>query len=630
MNKIRLNILIITSVLVTSCNYLDIVPDNVATIDDAFSMKHSAEKYLFTCYSFLPDHASLTYNPAWSGGDEFWFAYPLTIGVSSPAWQIARGYQNTTSPYIDNWDGVFKPFVGIRDCNIFMENIEKVPDMSEVEKKRWIGEVKFIKAYHHFWLLRMYGPIPIIRENLPVDASVDEVRVYRDPIDDCIDYIVQLLDEAAPDLPDRIDMDLTELGRITKPIALAVKAKVLVTAASPMFNGNKDYTGFKDNRGVLLFNTDYDENKWIKAVNACREAVELCDSLGMELYTFKSVAGANISSEETLVQMSIRNSVCEKWNSEIIWANTNSNTRMLQSNATPYGLDPVNLNNNIVYGNLGVTLKVVEQFYSDKGVPITEDRTWDYNNRYQLREVSNDEKYHLQPGYTTVALNFNREPRYYASMAFDGGIWFGNGKLNDNDQWIIQSRAGQLQVKITTNKNNITGYWPKKLVHYENVITQTTHTTQNYAWPVMRLADLYLLYAEALNEAYGPSEEAYYWINLVRERAGLESVEKSWSQFSKYPDKYTTKNGFREIIHQERLNELSFEGQRFWDLRRWKRSHEELNKTITGWDVEQSEVDLYYREKIYFKQTFLLRDYLWPLKESNLLINPNLIQNPGW
>src|SRR5690606_38133836 len=101
---------------------------------------------------------------------------------------------------------------------------------------RWIAEVKFLKAYYHFWLFRLYGPIPLIKENIPVSASVDEVKRKRSTVDECVEYMVELIDEAAPDLPKKIVNRTFELGRITQPIAFSLKAIVLVTAASPLFN----------------------------------------------------------------------------------------------------------------------------------------------------------------------------------------------------------------------------------------------------------------------------------------------------------------------------------------------------------------------------------------------------------
>src|SRR5690606_20069951 len=108
-----------------------------------------------------------------------------------------------------------------------------------------------------------------------------------------------------------------------------------------------------------------------------------------------------------------------------------------------------------------------------------------------------------------------------------------------------------------------------------------------YPWPEIRLADLYLMYAEALNETSGPVSDVHKYLDLIRKRAGLESVTDSWQKYSKNPAKPTTKDGMRAIIRRERLIELAFEGSRFWDLRRWKESARELNGPVRGWDVSQ-------------------------------------------
>jgi hypothetical protein len=138
------------------------------------------------------------------------------------------------------------------------------------------------------------------------------------------------------------------------------------------------------------------------------------------------------------------------------------------------------------------------------------------------------------------------------------------------------------------------------------------------------------LYAEALNEADGPGPEVYKYIDTVRARAGIPSVEDAWTNYSRDPSKFKTQAGLREIIHRERLIEMAFEGKRFWDLRRWKEAAEELNEPITGWDINQSSPEGYYRERVIFNQTFSTKDYLWPINESELLGNYNLVQNPGW
>jgi hypothetical protein len=633
MRNIKIGLYIVLLTICSSCKkYLDIVPDNIPTIENAFTMRTSAERFLFTCYAYMPQQSSLTANPAFTAGDEFW----LHNDYTTTGYSIARGFQNVVDPYLNYWQGSQGGrdlYQGIRDCNIFLENVGAVPDLDAYERDRWIAEAKFLKAYYHFWLIRMYGPIPLKKENLSVSAGIEEVKVRRDKIDDCFNYVVQLLDEAAEPglLPDRIDNEAAELGRITRPIAIALKAYTLVTAASPLFNGNSDYVGFTDNQGTSLFNTSFDQTKWDKAVVACKEAIELCEMNGNKLYYYSQSGQQYNVSDTTRIQLNIRNSVTEKWNNEIVWGNPNSLANTIQIQATTRGLDPARRANGGVAGNLGVPIKVTEVFYSDRGVPITEDSQWDYAGRFNLKTATEADRFNLKQGYTTVALNFNREPRYYADLGFDGGIWYGQGRFDDKDTWYLSAKKGQPASTIANHSHNATGFWPKKLVYYTNVIGDgNTYTKINYPWPVIRLSDLYLLYSEALNEATGPGAEVYKWIDMVRERAGLNGVVTSWQTASVNPSKPTSKEGLRDIIRQERLIELAFEGQRYWDLRRWKTAIVELNKPITGWDLAQLTSDGYYREKQIFKQVFTTRDYLWPIKETEMLANKNTVQNPGW
>ncbi len=615
------------------CNsFLDVTPDNVATIDYAFRLRSTAERFLFTCYSYMPLHASLDQNPAFLGADECWLV-PTSGNVT---WMIARGNQRVVNPYVNAWQGSNGSkdlYEGIRQCNVFFENIDLVPDMDIAEKRRWTAEVKFLKAYYHYWLVRMYGPVVLIRENLPVSASPDEVKIPRSPVDECFQYIVELLDEAVPDLPGRLDSEVTELGRITRAIALSLKAQVLVAAASPLFNGNNDYQGFTNRGGTPLFNSEFDPEKWVKAAEACKVAIDFCESIGHQLYYYQPLFSQYKLTDTIMTQMSIRNAFNEKWNSEIIWGNTNSMVGGLQRNGTPRGLDPALASNQSLSGNVAPPLKMVEMYYSDNGVPITEDRSWNYSGRFGLKTPGEEERLYLRQGYTTAQMNFNREPRYYANLGFDGGIWYGQGRYNDqaSDLLYVSSKQGQPAAPINLGSYSVTGYWVKKYVHFQSVIgSGNTYTTQDYPYPVIRLAELYLLYAEALNEVEGPVTDVHHYLNLIRSRAGIPDVEEAWGNYSSFPDKFRTKEGMREIIHRERTIELAFEGQRFWDLRRWKEAVDELNKPITGWDLFQETAQGYYREKLIYNQTFITRDYFWPLNENTILANNQLVQNPGW
>lgn len=612
----------------TACNkYLDVVPDNVATLEYAFSVRSTAERYLHTCYSWMPSHSDYTSNPALTGGDELW----LPPNNTTVSWSIARGLQTATSPRLNYWDGnngAKNLYDGIRDCNVFLENVGKVPDIEEYERTRWIAEVKFLKAYYHFWLLRMYGAIPIIDENLPIDVSTEKARPERQPFDKVMTYIVNLIDECMVDLPETIDNKTYELGRISRMIALAAKTEMLVLAASPLFNGNSDYINLKNKSGETLINPVYSAQKWADAAQAAKEAIEMAHILGHKLYEFSpNNDRANIS-DTTQIQMGIRNSLTERNNEEVIWANVNS--VLHQPSYSPRTWDP-SRTAGVIAGHFGPTMKIANLFYSDKGLPIQDDKTYDYNGRYQLKTAGVDERYNIKQGYTTVGLHFNRENRFYASIGFDGGIWYGQGRYDDNaDLFYIMGKSGQATSIYNVDFYSVTGYWPKKLINYQNVIEASSYTNVWYSWPVIRLASLYLWYAEALNEVSGGSTEALSYLNKVRERAGIPTVEDSWINYSNDPAKYTNQVGLREIIHQERMIEFVFEGQRYWDLRRWKKALNELSKPISGWNLSQKDASGYYIETILFQQKFRQRDYLWPISENEMQRNDKLVQNPGW
>lgn len=626
----------------SSCKkYLDIVPDNVATIDNAFTSKNEAEKYLFTCYSYLPNNANPVSNIGFLGGDEIWIPTSRRGNLEnfSMSWDIARGSQNTGNPLANYWDGTNtgKPmFQAIRQCNIFLENVsdaDKVIDLTPDIRARWIAEAKFLKAYYHYLLLRMYGPVPLIDKNLDIFASTDEMKVKRQPFDTCVEYIAGLLDEATADLPLLITDRSTELGRITKPIALAVKAKLLVLAASPLFNGNPDYAGFKDKDGTLLFSSDYDQAKWQRAADAAKEAIDISESAGHTLYTF-SKAGYKLS-DTTARQMSIRNAITERWNAEKVWGFSNSMASNLQRVAM--GCLTANFNSNNSNAQFAAPLKMAELFYTEHGVPITEDKYLDYTNKNQLRTAVREERFYISQGYQTARLNFDREPRFYADLGFDGGVWYminNNPGIDGSDDGTFYMQAKYTQPGNTGAEGyyNETGYFIKKLVEWNLVNSSSANTVKTYEWPEIRLADLYLLYAEALNEAKGPAEEdIFVYLDKIRTRASLEGIKDSWRQYSTNPEKYTTKEGLRAIIKQERGIELAFEGSRFWDLRRWKDAVTALNAPITGWSINQSDAVSYYQPRAVYQQTFVApRDYLWPIRNSNITINSNLVQNPGW
>ncbi|SDM66628.1 Starch-binding associating with outer membrane [Pedobacter steynii] len=653
MNNLNLNkaskirpYLMISVLLLTafsSCKkYLDIIPDNIPTIDNAFTLRNEAEKYLYTCYSFLPKEGDPTYNIGYMAGDEVWIPYDQRE-FGPNAWQIARGSQNAADPYSNAWSSrrggggpqdLYGLFTGIRNCNIFLANVKdptKVLDLRQDERERWIAEVQFLKAYYHFYLLRMYGPIPLVKSNIDISAAENDVRVKRAPFDEGVTYITSLLDSAATTLPLIIGDRGSELGRITKPIALAVKAKVLLMAASPLFNGNSDYIGFKDQDGINLFNTSYDANKWKLASDAAKAAIESATAAGFKLYEFP--VSAFKLSDTTKRQMSIRNAFTERWNAEHVWANPNSlAAEGLQRNAM------ARISTNIGVGTarqqLSVPIKIAEQFYTVNGVPINEDKTLNFNNKYSLRTAIRRERFHVKQGYTTARLNFDREPRFYADLGFDGGVWYkyDSPTSSDSATYVLEGKSVQLAGANNYGWYNETGYFIKKVVDWNMASTSSNISYRAYPWPQVRLADLYLMYAEALNETLtAPDGEVFDYINRVRKRAGLLDVQKAWTDYSSNPTKFGNQAGMREIIQQERLIELAFEGSRYWDILRWKKATEMFNQNITGWSVSQGTEQEYYKVRTIYPQSFIApRDYLWPIRTYDITVNPKLTQNPGW
>ncbi len=642
--RIKFLLLITFTSFSMSCNkYLDIVPDDgLATLESAFSMRATAIRYLYTCYGFLTSEGNLDGDHGLMSGDELWSI--IDRRESGGYWgggifNIARGLQNASGPIGNDWGGIYE---GIRACNILLENIDKVPDLPEWEKLQWISETKFLKAFFHFHLMKKWGPIPIIRENLDINASVEQVRVFRDPMEECFDYVIELLNESLADLPMKVQ-SREELGRITKPIAAAVKAKIMVYAASPLFNNNLDQATLTDKRGTKLFKTDKTpeevRKRWEDAAIACKEAIDLAHEADHALYYHQS----RVRISDTLMkELDLRNAITEKWNEEVIWANTHTSlgaNRNLQMASSPnlqwiqYPDMPG------LYNHIQAPLKVAEMFYTNKGLPIENDVEWGNVYKYDLRSGTDDEKWYIRKDYITAAVNFNREPRFYAWLGFDGGQWYGQKVEVNNplpaDLFWVASRAGGNQQKKGYDWGPVTGYYLKKVIHYQSRQTSATgYDAIVYPWPMIRLADLYLLYAEAINEAEGPnganSEDMFFYLDEIRERAGVPEIREAWDAYSNSPGKYNTQLGMRDIIHRERMIELSFEGQRFWDLRRWKKAPVEYDKGIYGYKITASKPEEYYQRVLIANQRFSQKDYFWPLSIGSIEQNPNLVQNLGW
>ncbi|MDR0698701.1 MAG: RagB/SusD family nutrient uptake outer membrane protein, partial [Tannerella sp.] len=276
-------------------------------------------------------------------------------------------------------------------------------------------------------------------------------------------------------------------------------------------------------------------------------------------------------------------------------------------------------------------LHIVEQFYTKNGIPIEDDRDWVGVDPMALRTATSDERLLVKPAAQTLQLHFDREPRFYASITFVDGRYFGNSRITDgtesNSLWYTTNPIGLSEMHSST------GYVCKKMVGYQTTAStgDSDPVPSRYPFPLIRLADIYLMYAEALNEAGGdtPSAEVYYYVDTIRRRSGLKDVVESWKDhaIASKQDRPLSKAGMRDIIRQERMIELAFEGIRFWDLRRWLLSEDYMNRTIRGFDIYAED---FYQPVDIFQLKFEKKDYFWPIRQSVLMRNTNLMQNPEW
>ncbi len=637
--KLFKNILLLALVLVSSflagCeDYLDIVPDKTQELELLFDRQEQAYKALATCYSYLPQKDDI-YGTQILRTDEL--TTPLrqvTNGI-----EIMRGKQSVNDPLLGFWTGYNggayqnSLFRAINDCNIFIENIHLVPDMSDEEKDVWQAEATFLKAYYHFLLVRSYGPIPILDENLPISASIEEIRVKQNTVEECFDYIVNTIDSSIDRLPERVTNNLY-LGRVDKTVALAIKSRVLLYAASPLFNGNAEfYENFTNADGTPLFSTTYDDERWKQALDAAEEALNKALENGASMYNYSDAVPEYDQNDFqyafTRNLYNYRYMFVEKWNNEVLWGMSQPVTNWYQIQAAALMKNPYASSNEAAWQWLSPTLRMAELYYTKNGLPIDEDLQFEYENRFEILTVPPQNQLEAQAGQQTVGLHLDREPRFYATIGFDRGYNRSHGR-----KFVLNMRKNEVPGGRQGNSNDylVSGYLLKKFTHpssegnsYDNLI--------KYPWPFIRLAELYLNYAEAYNEYNGPSQEVYAALNTVRERTGLPAVEEIWSNstIAKNANKHLGKEGLREIIRQERLIELAFEGHRYHDVRRWKLGSEYFNSPVMGWSVNESELEKFYSLENVGERSFISpRDYLDPIKLEELTKNPNLVQNPGW
>jgi hypothetical protein len=657
---------IMAMMLFPACSeYLEVVPDNTMKLENIFNTKEEAYNALSKIYSYIPRDED-THLTHWTLGDEYIGRLDQTYsndGNMMRAIRIMRGLQYVDSPLLGAWSGTGggKPlYEGIRQCNVFLDNIDKVRLMTVEEMEDWRAQAKFLKAYYHFLLMQRYGPVIISDKAISPEALSEELFQRRSKVDDCFDYIINLLDEATPNLREIIEVT-SDYGMIDQLVAKSIKARIMLFRASPFFSGNMEYFGdFYDHDGQPFFPMDDEattKTKWKEALEAIDEAIIDCEKYGKKLYTYKNEPYLYDKDDYTANQAmktlyDLRMIVVDPWNEELVWGYSNVNLYNqgdLSSSTNirlPKGITGDANIAEYSWQWMAATYQMAERYYTKNGLPIDEDLTYNYNDRHGITKSPNPNRQEedplkqedsikyaqirgfLQPNADLINLYVDRETRFYANLGITGGYW----------------RAHAEKIPVTFFNTGYggasgdfkddyfcTGIGIQKLVHPESK-SGAWQRVVRFPFPLVRMADLYLMRAEARNEYEGPSQLVYDDINKVRRRAGIPDVEDVWSDaaLAKNVNKHTTKIGLRDIIMRERSIELAFEGSRFWDAWRYRKAPTEFSSAIQGWDHTATTPARFFVLGVKQSRKFTIADCLWPIDLNELNTNGNLIQNPGW
>ena len=627
--------------LLPGCDYLNMVPEkDIETIESIFEQRTKVEGWWIGVYADLISLLqSSDKNLAFSASDEYTPSPVLYTSINLlPGFLVANGQQMSQDPYGNIWAKMYQL---IRRANVFIDNVDKTYNMTQEDKDWWKADMKALKAYIYFELLRTYGPICLIPQNMPVDLEMEDYQLPRQPVDTCFKEIIRLLDEAEPDIPKHSQRSAIYGFTFTKEAIYALKARVLVYAASPLFNGNIFYADFKNKNGELLFNPTYDREKWRLAAEAADKAAEICAQGDRELPAKGSSKRTTLLNhmddiEQSTYSMFSNKEYLLEWKGGMTTIYIYLLPRLVGDN---------NHFEALAFGCLSPSMKMVEMYYTENGLPITADVYWNYGNRYKLGSESALAYENVVPLNTDVVnLHLRREPRFYASIAGDRMYWQrGVNTQSLDNNLLVQARKGegpwssQQDVIVSNDYQNICGYWVKKWI-YSWISTKNYYQgITNETMAVIRLAEVYLMQAEAWNEYLdAPDEEHVYKpLDKVRVRAGIPTVEDAWTNYSSNPGKIKTKEGMREIIRQEYNVEFAFEGHRYWNVRRWMTAQTEMNEKSYGWNVLGSTAATFYNDEngpIEIGRSFKFvapRDYFTPFKAEEILIS-GMKQNPGW
>lgn len=599
MKRIFINITVIAFLIAFSgCtkDFLNKMPDEDMTLDEVFAQRQYAERFLTSAYFTL--HEEISFNDWWgrnpfvgaSDEMEITWTYPFAHVMTSGAWSPQNIEENI---WRFDWEGM-------RKVNIFLERIDQTP-MSEAEKNRWKGEAHFLRAFFHFFQVRLHGPIPIMDRAATLDD--DFTAIKRRPYTEVVDFIVAECDRAASLLPPSYingpTEDRTQLGRPTSASALALKARMLLYAASPLWNGNPEFIGFADRDGLELF-AGYDAQRWQVAADAAKAVIDAAEGAGYGLYT--AANNDPMRSYQELFYM--------RHNKEVLFARNMGNWDHQERCTSPNGMGG--------WSGYCPTQELVDAYemadgstpilgYEADGQPIINPESGYQETGYA--EEAHPKGYHLDQ---IRNMYVGREPRFYAAINYSGAFWrerrieFWNSGLDGRSRSAVD--------------HSVTGYLMKKFSEESVRIPQNIFTQKT--WIYFRLGEQYLNYAEALNEAQGPVTDVYTYVNAIRNRAGLPGLPEGLTQ-----------EEMREKIRHERQIELAFETHRYFDTRRWLIAEETDNKNFYRMTVDKGthlQDNEFYERSFLKRRVFEKKHYIWPIPQSEINKTPTIIQNPGW
>ncbi|QOD62346.1 RagB/SusD family nutrient uptake outer membrane protein [Polaribacter haliotis] len=588
-----------------SCDsdYLEAQPENNLNTDAIFQNRNQTERWWAGLFTRIPDFFNMPYG--------FQYSF-MTDELDSSQWNLPVINSGALNPASSpsNFQQLYE---SIRLCSIFLQNIEGNQELQSLQNgdkiiAQYRGEATFLRAYYYWYMMRQVGPVVIVP--LEPASPTDELQIPRSTWDESVEFVLTQLELAKADLPTdyfqtgTTTVDASQIGRINKMIVEAVESQILLYHASPLYNGNTTMTDFTNLDGTQLLNSNYDAGRWATAATAAKRAIDIAEANGKGLYT------ANGSSAFETAYNSVRNMYWDGWQTEGVWVRPSSAvTGTYEIHASPRGIAGT------AYNGIAVVQKLVDDFRTASGLKIEDDP-----NYTEVNYEATATPYYVAG---TNSMFANREARFYANVNFNGAVMPGNPKPGETAvEFYNTGNSGKAGAPRDWPK---TGFSARKNVH--PTFSVNPYVAVSRPAMLIRVAELYLNYAEALNESSPGNPDITNYLNRVRNRAGLPNIASGLSQ-----------SQMREEIRLERRIELCYEGaHRFSDVRRWMVAEEEGYKQggdYFGMTMDAgntlSSPEFHVRSKAFERASWQRKYYFLPYGQNEADRNLELVQFPGY